>query len=303
MQGDDIVSSLKILLLRISSTFRILLKYPRFRIGLAILAIMVLLSLISIASPPTYRRWYAYPKDRPPQLSLETIDLLLGTTTNGRPVIYISVNALANSLVIGVVTALIGSHIGLLVGLLSGILKGYKESVMVLLIDSFVCIPGLPLLIVLAMALKNIMTIHMLPLILSVIAWAWPARNVRSITLSVMGREMINLARFSGIKFTGILMYEVLPYVLGWHLTNFINTIIWAIGMETALAIFGLSILSEDTLGTMIYWALNYNALFRGLWWWMLPPVVLIVTIFIGLYLISSSIALYLNPRLRGYTQ
>jgi len=285
----------------ILSVFHALLSYTRFRIGLAILAVMVLLSLASLAAPPAYKRWYSYPKDRPPQLDFTTIDLLLGTTSNGRPVVYIAVNALANSLIIGVVTALIGSHIGLLVGLLSGVSKGYKESATVLLIDSFVCIPGLPLLIVLAMALKSVMTIHMLPLILSVIAWAWPARNVRSITLSVVGREMINLARFSGIKFTGIILYEVLPYVLGWHRTNVINTIIWAIGMETALAIFGLSILSEDTLGTMIYWALNYNALFRGLWWWMLPPVVMIISIFIGLYLISSSIALYLNPRLRGY--
>lgn len=303
MQGDAMPSNLRMILLTVSTVFRTLLRYTRFRIGLAIFIAMVLLALASLASPPEYKRWYAYPKDRPPQFNLATVDLLLGTTTNGRPVIYIAINALANSLIIGVVTALIGSHIGLLVGLLSGILKGYKESATVLLIDSFVCIPGLPLLIVLAMALKNIITIHTLPLILSVIAWAWPARNVRSITLSVVGREMINLARFSGIKFTGIIIHEVLPYVLGWHLTNFINTIIWAIGMETALAIFGLSILSEDTLGTMIYWALNYNALFRGLWWWMLPPVVMIISIFIGLYFISSSIAFYLNPRLRGYSQ
>ncbi|MCX8167618.1 MAG: ABC transporter permease [Ignisphaera sp.] len=287
----------------ISSVLRALLKYTRFRIGLAIVVIMVVMSLASLASPPAYKRWYSYPRDRPPRFSLEAIDLLLGTTTNGRPVIYITINALANSLIIGVVTALIGSHIGLLVGLLSGVSKGYKESATVLLIDSFVSIPGLPLLIVLAMSLKDIITIHTLPLILSVIAWAWPARNVRSITLSIMSREIINLARFSGIRFTGIVLHEVLPYVLGWHLTNFINTIIWAIGMETALAIFGLSILSEDTLGTMIYWALNYNALFRGLWWWMLPPVVVIISIFVGLYLISSSIAMYLNPRLRGYAQ
>ncbi|MEM4843830.1 MAG: ABC transporter permease subunit [Ignisphaera sp.] len=285
------------------TVFHILLRYTRFKIGLAIVAVMVILALASLASPPVYKRWYAYPRDRPPQFNLAAIDLLLGTTTNGRPVTYIAINALANSLIIGVITALIGSHIGLLVGLLSGISKGYKESATVLLIDSFVCIPGLPLLIVLAMALKNIITIHTLPLLLSVIAWAWPARNVRSITLSVVGKEMMYLARFSGIRFTGIIVHEVLPYVLGWHLTNFINTIIWAIGMETALAIFGLSILSEDTLGTMIYWALNYNALFRGLWWWILPPIVIIILIFIGLYFISSSIAFYLNPRLRGHSQ
>jgi len=279
--------------------FKSLSRYGRFRVGIAIIAILIALSLISLASPPRYKQWYVYPKDRPPQLT-SSIDMILGTTTNGRSIFWIMVNALANSLCIGLLTALIGSHIGLLIGLLAGISRGKMELGFILLIDSFVVLPGLPILIVLALALKQSMTIHTIPLILSVIAWAWPARNVRSIALSVMSRDFITIASFSGIKFRSILLYEVMPYVLGWHLTNFINTIIWAIGMETALAIFGLSILSEDTLGTMLYWVLNFNALFRGLWWWILPPIALLILIFIGFYLISVSVSTYLNPRLRG---
>lgn len=281
-----------------AKTVRTLFGYRRFKVGFIIIAIIAALSIISIFSPPQYKRWYAYPKDRPPQLA--SLDLLLGTTTNGRPVFWIMVNALANSLYIGLLTALIGSHTGLLVGLLAGLSRGKVESAFILLIDSFIVMPGLPILIILALALKQSMTIFTIPLILSIIAWAWPARNVRSITLSVVSRDFITIASFSGIKFFSVLLYEVMPYVLGWHLTNFINTIIWAIGMETALAVFGLSILSEDTLGTMIYWVLNYNALFRGLWWWLLPPVVLLISIFIGFYLISVSVSSYLNPRLRG---
>ncbi len=289
------------MLLKIESfikTFKSLLKYKRFRIGLAIITIIAILSIISLFSPPQYKRWYAYPKDRPPQLT--SLDMILGTTTNGRPVFWIMVNALTNSLYIGLLTALIGSHIGLLVGLLAGLSHGKTESVFILLIDSFIVMPGLPILIILSLALKQSMTIFTIPLILSIIAWAWPARNVRSITLSVASKDFVTIASFSGIKFFNILLYEIMPYVLGWHLTNFINTIIWAIGMETALAVFGLSILSEDTLGTMIYWVLNYNALFRGLWWWLLPPIILLISIFVGLYLISVSVSSYLNPRLRG---
>lgn len=278
-------------------------RYMRFKIGVALVLALAAMALISISTPPTYKNWYYYPKDLPPQLGYQGIDLLLGTTTNGRPVFWVATNALANSLYIGLLTALIASHIGLLVGILSGLVRGYRESILTIVIDAFVSIPGLPLLIVLAMALKQAMSIYILPLILSVIAWAWPARNIRSITLSVLSRDFMVTASFSGIKTRSILAYEVLPYVLGWHITNFINTIIWAIGMETALAIFGLSILSEDTLGTMIYWALNHNALFRGLWWWLLPPILMLVIMFVGLYMISVSISTYINPRLRGASQ
>jgi peptide/nickel transport system permease protein len=284
----------------ISKAFFSLGRYARFKFGSAMLLIIAALAFTSMLAPPTYERWYYYQKDLPPQLDINRLDLILGTTTNGRPILWITLNALANSLYIGVLTALIASHIGLLIGLLAGLARGYKESILITMIDSFVSLPGLPLLIVLAMALKQNLSIYFIPLILSVIAWAWPARNVRSITVSVLSRDFIVTSSFSGIRFTGILFYEVLPYVIGWHITNFINTIIWAIGMETALAIFGLSILSKDTLGTMIYWALNYNALFRGLWWWLLPPVLLLILIFVSLYMISVSISTYLNPRLRG---
>ncbi len=279
-------------------TVKFLLNYKRFKLGLIIIFFLAALSVMSLISPQNHRQWYTYPKDKPPQLM--SIDLVLGTTTNGRPVFWATTNALTNSLYIGLFTALIGSHIGLLVGLFAGTLRGRLEQALILLIDPFIVMPGLPILIIFALALKQSMSIYTIPIILSIIAWAWPARNVRSIALSVVNRDFVTIASYSGISFFNILLYEVMPYILGWHLTNFINTIIWAIGMETALAIFGLSILSEDTLGTMIYWILNYGAVFRGLWWWVLPPVVLLVLIFVGLYLISVSVSAYLNPRLRG---
>jgi peptide/nickel transport system permease protein len=277
---------------------RSLLNFKRFKLGLIIILFLVALSVMSYFSPEQHRWWYSYPKDRPPQWS--SLDLILGTTTNGRPVFWAVSNALTNSLYIGLFTALIGSHVGLLVGLLAGTLRGRLEQALILLIDPFIVMPGLPILIIFALALKQTMSIYTVPIILSIIAWAWPARNVRSIALSVIHRDFVTIASYSGIGFFNILIYEVMPYILGWHLTNFINTIIWAIGMETALAIFGLSILSEDTLGTMIYWILNYGAVFRGLWWWVLPPVILLVLIFVGFYLISISVSSYLNPRLRG---
>ena len=48
----------------------------------------------------------------------------------------------------------------------------------------------------------------------------------------------------------------------------------WAIGLEITLAILGLVNLDIPTLGTMIYWALNYQAILLGYWWWLMTPVV-----------------------------
>ena len=69
---------------------------------------------------------------------------------------------------------------------------------------------------------------------------------------------------------------------------NFINTVLVAIAVESGLAVIGLSSLQESTLGTMIYWALQYQALLAGRWWWILTPVIAIMALFITLFLLAS---------------
>ena len=78
-----------------------------------------------------------------------------------------------------------------------------------------------------------------------------------------------------------------------------INTMAWAIGLEITLAIIGLTNLDLPTLGTMIFWALNYQAILLGYWWWLLTPVVISIFLFIALYWLSVSISEYLDPRSR----
>jgi peptide/nickel transport system permease protein len=67
------------------------------------------------------------------------------------------------------------------------------------------------------------------------------------------------------------------------------------IAVESSLAFLGLSNDAIPTLGTMIYWALKYQALFAGRWWWILPPILSVILIFVGFFLFSNS----LTERLR----
>ena len=74
---------------------------------------------------------------------------------------------------------------------------------------------------------------------------------------------------------------------------------IWAIGMEVTLAILGLTNIEVPTIGTMIHWAVNYQSMLLGYWWWILTPVVISIFLFVALYLLSSSLSEYLDPRTR----
>ena len=74
-------------------------------------------------------------------------------------------------------------------------------------------------------------------------------------------REFVNVAWFSGESPFRILTRHIFPYIAGWSMANFINTILVVIATESALAVIGLSNAQQATLGTMIYWAIQYQAL------------------------------------------
>jgi hypothetical protein len=42
-----------------------------------------------------------------------------------------------------------------------------------------------------------------------------------------------------------------------------------------------------------------FAPLLHGLWWWFLPPVIIIMLVFVGLYLVSSGLDEFANPRTR----
>ena len=81
--------------------------------------------------------------------------------------------------------------------------------------------------------------------------------------------------------------------------STLINNMSWAIGLEITLAILGLVNMDIPTLGTMLQWAINYQAILLGRWWWILTPVTLSVLLFVALYWLSVSISEYLDPRSR----
>jgi len=269
----------------------------KFRIGMALFLAILCLGLLSIFAPPYYTYLYYFPAGRPP--SHESLDLILGTTSNGRSVLWSLTHAIINSLVIALVTSLLACHIGLILGLVSGMKGGLLDRILMFITDSFIAIPGLPLMIILVMILKPVVNLFIIGVIISIISWPWSARMIRSITLSLREKDFITLAQLSGMPMRKIMLYEIFPHLTGFHLTNLINTMIGAIGAEVGLAFLGLSILEMDTLGTMIYWIQRYGAMLQNKWWWVAPPVVILILIFLALYLISLGLQEYLNPRLR----
>ena len=212
----------------------------------------------------------------------------LGTTALGQDIFWLLVESLRNSILIGLIVAVIGTTVGVFVGLLSGFLGGFADRMLMVLTDTFVVIPSLPILILMTSLMKGKASIPLLALTLGLFAWAWPARQVRSMALSLKERDFIHTAWFSGEGSVQTVFTEILPFVWTWALSNFMNAVLVAIASESSLAVLGLSPANLPTLGNMIQWARERNAILLRQWNWIGPPVVLTILLFVGLFLLIT---------------
>ncbi len=266
----------------------------RFCISFIVLVIILILAFLSIFSPYDPTLWNVVPKDTKPSAKY-----LLGTDSNGQDIFWQATYAVRNSLIISLIAALISRVIAILVGMVAGYRRGSTDRVLMFISDSLLVIPLFLIMVLLAMMVRKYMNLVVLGLMLSVFGWAWDARTIRSIILSLREREFTQTAILSGTGTVKLVLNEYMPFAMPFVFSTLINNMSWAIGLEITLAYLGLVNLNIPTLGTMLNWAITYQAMFLGRWWWVLTPVVLSVFLFIALYWLSVSISEYLDPRTR----
>lgn len=272
-----------------------LLKHDRrFCFSFVVFLFVGFMVVLSFFSPYDPRSWQAVPADLPHSLSHP-----FGTTSLGQDLFWWMTHAIRNSLIIVIIVVIVSRILATFVGLISGYKGGSTERILMLINDSFVIMPILPMVIFFSLILKPIMNIYVLSLILAMFAWAWDGRLIRSMVLSLREREYSQTAVFSGMGTLKVVLREHLPFVLPLIMATGIADILYAIGFEITLSIFGLSDLGTPTLGTTIYWAINYQAIFLGHWWWISTPVIWCILIVVGSYMLSRSINEFLDPRTR----
>lgn len=271
-----------------------LLRDGKFRLGFIIICIILFLGILSFFSPYDPTRWNVVPRDLPPSLQH-----LLGTNSQGQDVFWQLTFAIRNSLTIAIIAASFSRIIAIIVGLVAGYRGGRVDRFLMGINDSFLVLPLLPILILISSLIKGRLSFVTLGLILSAFGWSWDARVIRSQILSLRERDFTYTAILSGSKTLSLVFKEYFPFVIPIVFSTLINNMSWAIGMEITLAILGLTNLEIPTLGTMLQWALSYQAMLLGLWWWLFTPVIASVFLFVSLYLLSVSISEYLDPRTR----
>ena len=277
------------------TVLRDLLRYNReFAAGAALMAFVLIISCLSFFSPYSPQDIYLVPFDVPPSWAYP-----LGTTSRGQDTFWILTFAIRNTLLFGFTVAIISRILSLMIGLLSGYLGGPVDRVLMSINDTFIVIPLFPILVLFYFVMRDSMTWSLLALVMAGLGWAYDARLIRSITMSLRTREFTESGIFSGMTTRQIVTQEHLPYVLPIMFSTTMNNINWSIGLEVTLSVLGFTDINTPTVGVLIYWANQHTALVAGIWWWIFFPVLLVILTFIGLFLLAVSMNEHIDPRSR----
>jgi peptide/nickel transport system permease protein len=265
-----------------------------FTAGSALLLAVLVISGLSLFSPYPPLDVYVVAPDMPPDA-----EHWLGTTSRGQDVFWQLSVALRNTLLFGVIVAAISRVIALGVGLFAGYLGGMADRLLMSINDTFIVLPLFPILVLFYFVMRDQMTWGLLALVTACLGWAYDARLIRSIAISLKTREFTAQAMFSGMTARQIVTREHLPYVMPVLFSTTMNNINWSIGLEVTLSVLGFTDVNTPTIGGMIYWANQHTAMVSGIWWWIAFPVVAVVMLFVGLFLLAISMNEYIDPRSR----
>jgi peptide/nickel transport system permease protein len=265
-----------------------------FAAGILLITLVIAIALLSFASPYPPNDAYVVPPDVPPCWAYP-----LGTNSRGQDVFWQLSVAIRNTLSFGITVAVISRFLSLTIGMIAGYTGGIVDRVLMSINDTFIVIPLFPILVLFYFVMRDRMSWTLLALVMACLGWAYDARLIRSVALSLRTREFTETAIFSGMTMRQVLLREHLPFVLPIVFSTTMNNINWSIGLEVTLSVLGFTDINTPTIGVMLYWANQHTAMVAGIWWWIAAPVALVVITFIGLFLLAISMNEFIDPRSR----
>lgn len=234
-----------------------------------------------------------------PALQPPSWDYPFGTDRQGRDLLAVMVAGTPLTLRIGFIAGFFGVGVGAALAFIAAYYRGWVDSLIRGIADIGLTVPGLLVLIIIAVSLKGTLTVNQMAFIVASLAWLNPTRTIRSQVLTLRERGFVEIARLNGMSGPEIIFYELMPNLLPYLAATLVASVSSAILASVGLEVLGLGPVEAPTLGMTLYWV-NFNAaIINGWWWWWLAPLVVILVVFLGLFFLTVGLDEIANPRLR----
>lgn len=219
---------------------------------------------------------------------------ILGTDEMGRDVFARLVYGGRVSLTVGMLGMLIQIFIGTTLGIIAGFYGGVVDSIIMRIVDVFMCFPFFVIAIAMAAILgPNIWNVI---IIIGVLSWTGIARIVRAEILKLKKSEYIEAAHALGIKNIRILLKHLLPNIIPSVIVASTLSIASGILTEASLSFLGMGVKPpQPSWGNMLAAAQNMRTL-QSEWWLWIPPGLCVFLTVMSINFMGDGMRDFLDP-------
>jgi len=190
-------------------------------VGLALLLGMIAFAVIGgLLVDPQNARPLSARVLQPPSWALP-----FGSDRQGRNLFAVITTGTLLTLRIGLIAGILGVGIGAAIAFVAAYYGGWVDSILRSIVDIGLTVPNLMILIVVALTLRQGMTVNVMALVIASLAWLYPARTIRSQVLTLRERAFVQIARLSGTSGPGIIVKELMPNLLPYLMASLVGSV------------------------------------------------------------------------------
>ncbi|MCM8787906.1 MAG: ABC transporter permease [Candidatus Omnitrophica bacterium] len=225
---------------------------------------------------------------------------LLGADLYGRDIFSRLLYGARISLSIGLVGVLISFFLGLIIGGISGYFGGALDTILMRFIEILMMLPAFYIMLALRASfppsVSSTQVYLLIIVILSLIGWAYIARVIRGMALSLKEQDFVLAAKASCIGSFKIITRHILPHTFSYVIAAICLSIPGYILGEAALSLIGLGIQEpQASWGNML--ALAVDIVSIKFYPWILFPGVCVVVVTLCFNIIGDTLRDILDPK------
>ena len=250
---------------RATRLFTVWRKLKRSKLAVAGLGIVIFMFLMAVLAPiiaPYDPGWMGTSRLPP------SVEHPFGTDARGRDMLSLVIYGARISLYVGVGAVALELLIGLSFGMAAGFFGGVIDEILMRVTDVIMTLPEL-LLLILAVSIFEVKSIHLIVLIMGVIGWPFMARVVRSEFLTLRERTYVEAAHSLGASSWRIIITHILPNTLSTIIVLATMEIPWYIFYEASLTFLGFGDPAAASWGVLLEMGYDY---IRVQWWMITFP-------------------------------
>lgn len=230
----------------------------------------------------------------------------LGTDDQGRDMVAAILYGARLSMLIGIMAMAIALVLGVGLGLIAGYYGGRLDAIIMRIADVQLALPAiLTALLIDGIArgllpgdMQQELRVAVLTTAIALSLWVNFARTARASVFVEKNKEYVQAAMIMGQHPIRVMLWHILPNIMGPLLVIMTVDLASAILLEATLSFLGIGLPADSpSLGTLIRIGMGF--LLSGEWWILWVPTMFLVALVVSINILGDFLRDVFNPRLR----